>query len=212
VAGGEPIKLAKYSIKVMLFDLGGVLVHWDGIKKLAALSGGSITEEQSRRFFLESEWVKLFETGLCTPDEFARGVVTELKLTVSADELLQEFISWDRGFYPGAAELLNALKPQFILACLSNNNVLHWKSLCENYGIRRKFHRLYVSHETGLLKPSSAAFEYVLCDMDYCPGEYLFFDDNRECIEKAHSLGINAFQVSGIEEVRNKLKELELLF
>jgi putative hydrolase of the HAD superfamily len=199
------------TIKVLLFDLGGVLVHWDGNKKLAALSGSAITEEQSRRFFLESDWVKRFETGLCTPEEFAEGVAAQLKLPIRPDDLLQEFISWDRGFYPGAGELLNALKPHFTLACLSNNNVLHWKSLCETYGIRQKFHRLYASHETGLLKPSKEAFENVLRDMDYGPGGYLFFDDNRECVESAHSLGFNAFQVSGVDEVRSKLKECKLL-
>lgn len=203
--------MLKHTVKVILFDLGGVLVHWEGVKKLAALSSGAITEEQSRRFFLESDWVKIFETGMCTPEEFAEGVATQLKLPVSPDELLDEFISWDRGFYPGAVELLDALKPHFILVCLSNNNVLHWKFLCETYGIRRRFHRLYPSHETGLLKPSREAFEGVLRDMNYGPAEYLFFDDNRECVEEARSLGLNAFQVSGVEEVRSRLKELELL-
>ena len=36
--------------KVIVFDLNGVLVDWDGISPLIALSKGTLSEEQSRRF------------------------------------------------------------------------------------------------------------------------------------------------------------------
>ena len=68
---------------VILFDLGGVLVEWDGIEPLKKLSGGRLTTEMARRFWLESPWVNKFETGRCRPHEFAVGVIEELGFLLS---------------------------------------------------------------------------------------------------------------------------------
>ena len=203
--------MGAHTIKVILFDLGGVLVHWDGVMELAKLTDDKLTKEQSRRFFLESKWMKLFETGRCTPYKFSCGVVRQLNLSITPDRFLKMFISWDRGFYPGAIELLDRLKPHFLLACLSNNNTLHWTRLCKRYSLGERFHRLYASHETGLVKPTQEAFEYVLNDIGGAPEKYLFFDDNLECVQKAQHIGFTACQVSGVEEVTRTLKELKLL-
>ncbi|MCK4804567.1 MAG: HAD family phosphatase, partial [Spirochaetes bacterium] len=58
-------------IKVILFDLGGVLVDWDGKGPLVELSGGKLNKEEARRFWLESILVREFETGRLAPDQFA---------------------------------------------------------------------------------------------------------------------------------------------
>ena len=53
-------------------------------------------------------------------------MIDELKLTLTPREFLERFESWDRGALPGALELLKALASQYLLACLSNNNPIHW--------------------------------------------------------------------------------------
>lgn len=78
---------------VILFDLGGVLVEWDGIEPLKKLSGGRLTREVARRFWLESPWVKKIETGRCSPQEFAVGVIEELSLSLNPDGFLEQFVS-----------------------------------------------------------------------------------------------------------------------
>jgi len=193
-------------IKVILFDLGGVLVDWDGKGPLVELSGGKLNKEEARRFWLESILVRQFETGRLAPDQFAEGVVSELGLSLSPDKFLEEFVTWDRGLYPGVALLLDKLRPRFLLACLSNNNELHWKKLIEDYALTNIFHRLYASFQTGLMKPDREAFENVINDLGYSPEEFLFFDDNLECIEEAEEIGMKACQVRGIDEVRKVLK------
>jgi FMN phosphatase YigB (HAD superfamily) len=44
------------NIKAILFDLGGVLVDWDGISPLIDLTDVTTTPEQARRFWLEFLW------------------------------------------------------------------------------------------------------------------------------------------------------------
>ena len=200
-----------YFPKVILFDLGGVLVDWDGISPLIALSKGALSKEQARRYWLESPWVKKFDTGLCSEDDFASGVVDELKLETSPEEFLEQFITWNRGLFPGTSDLLERLRNRFMLACLSNNNELHWKSLTEKTDLAEKLDHIFLSFEMGLMKPAKEAFQYVIDKIGYPPERILFLDDNHECIDAAKDLGFQAYQVLGLKSVYSTLNGLEII-
>jgi putative hydrolase of the HAD superfamily len=193
---------------VLLFDLGGVLVEFDGIDSLIALTGGRLDREGARRFWLESPWVRRFEIGACPPETFASGVVAELNLSISPDSFLREFLLWEKGPYPGALDLLDVLRPHFTLACLSNNNGLHWNYLRNKLGFGNPFHRTYLSQELGLMKPDRAVFQAVLEDLRVPGYRILFLDDNPECVEGAVRSGIDGRRVNGIEKVRVLLSDL----
>jgi len=191
----------------LLFDLGGVLVEWDGIEPLVRLTHGRLTSEQARRFWLESEWVRRFETGRCDSADFAAGAVRELGVDLEPADFLDAFRSWDKGPLPGSFELLEALRPHFTLACLSNNNPLHW-SASRLQKLVACFHRSYASFEIGLIKPDAAVYEWVISDLQLKPGAILFFDDNPECVTAARSLGMRACLAQGPATVREALAEL----
>lgn len=191
---------------VLLFDLGGVLVDWAGIDPLLALVQGRLSAEQARKFWLESTAVREFEMGLCDADAFGRAAVAGLRLDCSPADFLAQFESWDRGPFPGAVELLAELAPQYHLACLSNNNELHWRRLRQCPGFLDRFQQVFVSFEIGKIKPDPDVFEYVLARLDGPPESVLFFDDNIECVEAARRLGMRACQVKGIAAVRAALE------
>jgi HAD superfamily hydrolase (TIGR01509 family) len=197
-----------FTHSVLLFDLGGVLVEFDGIDSLIALTGGRLDREGARRFWFESPWVRRFEVGVCPREAFASGVIAELKLSMSADTFLREFLHWEKGPYPGALELLDALRPHFTLACLSNNNGLHWDFLRDQLGFGNPFHRTYLSHELGLIKPDLAVFQAVLEDLRVPGHRILFLDDNPECVSGAVRSGLDGRLVNGIKEVRTLLSVL----
>ena len=197
-------------IQVLLFDLGGVLVEFDGIAPLIALSGNRLDSEGARRFWLTSPAVHEFETGRCGAEEFARRAVAELGLTMTPEVFLPLFVSWDHGPMDGALDLLDALKPHFLLACLSNNNVLHWNRLREETKLPEKFHRCYLSQEIGLMKPAPESFAHVVRDLGVRPERILFFDDNPECVDAAQQVGLTARRVRGVGEVKAALAELGL--
>jgi HAD superfamily hydrolase (TIGR01509 family) len=198
------------AIRTILFDLGGVLVDWDGITPLVRLSTFGLDRETVRRFYFESPWVRKLETGKCDFDEFARGVIAELDLPLSVEELRAEFASWVRGPYPGALELLDALAPRYTIACLSNNNPVHWQRARDEFGFGHRFHRAYLSHEIGLVKPDTAPFEHVLRDLGRRADEVLFLDDNPECVATASALGFHARIVRGLDQTRIALDEYGL--
>ena len=194
----------KMKIKAILFDLGGVLVDWDGISPLIDLTNASITPEQARRFWLESAWVKRFETGLCSDLDFAKGVIEDLNLNLTPDEFIIEFSGWDRGPFQGASEILKELQKNFQLYCLSNNNRIHWH-LPEIQALLKYFLRTFVSFETGYMKPDPSAFKAVLSHIPETPDKVLFIDDNLECVETASKLGLTARQANGLAGVKKVL-------
>ncbi|MBN2411783.1 HAD family phosphatase [candidate division KSB1 bacterium] len=197
--------------KLILFDLGGVLVEFTGIDPLIALSRNTLTKDTARRFWLESPWVNKLETGRCSTEEFAAGIITELKLSLTIDEFIREFVSWEKGPYPGALELLDSLNSYFKLACLTNNNEIHWRTLNDICQIQKKFFRCYVSYIMGMMKPDKIVFEYVLNDMKLKGEQVLFFDDNPENVNAARSLNIDAYCVKGVSDVIKVLKEKNIL-
>lgn len=190
----------------ILFDLGGVIVAWDGIAPLIELTDKRLTAEDARRFWLESKWVRAFEAGKCSSDEYARGAIEELGISLSPGEFIERFESWDRGALPGAQELLNGLAAQYPLACLSNNNPIHW-AFHRRMGVLEPFRRLFASFETGLVKPDLEAFLHVIKELGVAPEKILFFDDNPECIDAAAKVGMVARLAKGPEGVREGLRE-----
>jgi putative hydrolase of the HAD superfamily len=197
----DPKSVAPGSIRVLLFDLGGVLVEWVGRDQLLELTDGRLSPEKARKFWLYSRWVQLFERGRCRPDEFAAGAVAELGLEIAPSEFLARFVEWDRGPFPNAIPLLEALSAHFQLACLSNNNEIHWPRIRDQFGLGRFFHPQFVSHELDLIKPEPEIFRYVASVLDLPPGQVLFFDDNPECVTAARQEGFQAEVARGVGEV-----------
>ncbi|MCX6905460.1 MAG: HAD-IA family hydrolase [Verrucomicrobia bacterium] len=205
------MNMSQAVMQVILFDLGGVLVQSDVITPLLALCHNRLSREEARRFWLESPSVRRFESGGCAPGRFAADAVAELRLGITPESFLEQFASWDRGPMDGAITLLDSLKPRFTLACLSNNNELHWSRLRDETRLAGKFDRCYLSHEIGLMKPDREAFDYVVHDLAISPERILFFDDNPECVDAARAVGINAWQARGVQEVRAILSARGLL-
>jgi len=133
--------------------------------------------------------------------EFAEGVIAELNLRITAEEFIPEFTSWDRGPLDGSIELLERLYGRYLLACLTNNNELHWPRLRDEFGFGKYFQRAFVSHELGLMKPDREVFQRVVEDLNLEPEEILFFDDNPECVDSARSVGLRGFVARGVADL-----------
>lgn len=204
-AGAAPTGAA---VRLLLFDLGGVLIHYDPIGPLTRLVPGAQTRDAVTRRWAGCEALRRLETGRCAPAEFAAAVVGEFRLNVTPEEFLENFALWDRGPMTGAVELLRALRGGYRLACLSNNNAVHWSRLCRVFRMDREFDATFLSHEIGVMKPDCRAYEHVLAAENVAASDVVFIDDNAENVAAARDLGIHAFRCVGIEAVRRCLEEL----
>jgi putative hydrolase of the HAD superfamily len=192
----------------MLLDVGGVLVENAGFAELRSLLPEAPADPELRLRWLESASVRAFELGRIAPTEFAKRFVDEWRIALSPDAFLEEFSRWPRGLFPGASDLLDALRARYRVACLTNSNQVHWDARPE---LRTLFHEVFSSHELGLIKPEPEIFRYVLERLSIAPARVAFFDDSAPNVEAAAAAGMRAHQVVGLEQLRSALARLDLL-
>lgn len=192
-------------IEVVLFDLGGVLMDFGGLARLAALAGRP-DDEVLRAVWAGSPWVQAFERGACDADSFARHVVAEWGIDLSPTAFIDEFRQWSAGPFPGAIDLVRRLSDVVAVGCLSNTNPVHWQQHLDRWGLVEHFDWRFASHELGLLKPDPAVYEHVVRIMGTVPERVLFLDDSDENVDAARITGMRAERVRGLDEVRTALR------
>jgi glucose-1-phosphatase len=190
-------------IRVVLFDLGGVLVRVSGVAAMKALAGIDDDEEVWRRW-LACGTTRAFERGLCSEVEFAEGIVADWDLRITPEGFLDEFTRWPDGLYDGAADLVAEVRARVGVGCVSNTNPIHWRQQV-SWGVADLFDQRFLSHELGLIKPDRDLFEHVASAVGFDPGEILFLDDNLVNVEQAIEVGFLAEQVRGVLAARATL-------
>jgi len=198
-------------IRVLLFDVGGVLVQLSGVEVMLAWMGPTLTLEQMWRMWLHSAPVRQFETGKIDAAEFASGVIAEFGLPVEPEQFLDAFAAWPTGLYPGTLEMLARIPRAYRRAILSNSNRLHWPRVKDDMGLGAAFDHHFVSHLTGRIKPDAEAFAQVVESLGCTPDEVLFLDDNTINVEAARRFGMQAFRVQGAAQSHRVLADLGIL-
>jgi glucose-1-phosphatase len=197
-------------IEVVLFDLGGVLFDFGGVAAMQALSAIEDDEELWRRW-LTCRWVRAFERGGCSADDFARGVVNDWKLSITPSEYLGAFRSWLGGPLDGAEDLVYETKRVATVGCLSNTNALHWDEAEPRWPVLRAFDARFLSFEMGCVKPDREIFDRVAATLGRPRDRILFIDDNTMNIEGAIEAGFRAVRARGVDDARRALVSVGLL-
>jgi putative hydrolase of the HAD superfamily len=209
-----PMKTPVQRPSWILFDLGGVLADWTGPQALRALLPAPVADAEYARRWMNCAATDRFERGAIAPLDFARAFAADWQLALAPDDLLARYVGGLRGFYPGARELLAALRPQARLACLSNTNAAHWDSPV-GQAIRAEFDVALASHELGLRKPQPEIFQQALhrlnARLNAAPSAVLYFDDLAPNVAAAKAAGLQAHHVAGLPALRARLLTLGLL-
>lgn len=192
------------SVEVVLFDLGGVLIELGGVTAMRELTDIESDDELWRRW-LECRWVRSYERGECSPDEFATGVVDDWGLTVEPAAFLAAFAAWPLGPYPGAEALVARVRETVPVGYLSNTNASHFEDHFSRWPIFDGFDFRFVSYELGLLKPDRDVFDRVAELVTLPPGRILFLDDNQLNVDGALDAGFAAARAQGVAEAEQAL-------
>lgn len=189
---------------LVLFDLGGVLIQPGGVASMRALAGMESDEALWTRW-LGCRWVQRFEAGLCTPEEFAGGMVTDWDLRLEPAAFLEEFGDWPEPPFEGALELVDAVQASVQAGFLSNMNSFQWAANYQAIPLTQAFAYRFLSFELGLVKPDAAVFEAVADQLPVPRQRVLFLDDNLVNVEAAEGAGFAACHVRGITAAREAL-------
>ena len=191
--------------EVLLFDLGGVLVEFSGVRDVAPLLRTEATESEILGRWSSCPHTEAYCRGLLSREDFAERFVRDWGVDLPPERFLQEFRSWSRSLLPGAEDLLATLRPRFRLAALSNSNELHWDRNTSDLGVIGLFDVAISSHQVGFWKPDPRIYQVALGRLGVSPDAVMFFDDVQANVVAASRLGMRAFQVNGVEDIRERL-------
>jgi FMN phosphatase YigB (HAD superfamily) len=189
---------------VVLFDLGGVLIDLRGLAPMKELTSIENDDELWRRW-LTCRWVRSFERGMCSAEDFAVGVVNDWGLAVTPETFLDSFGSWVVGPLAGADALLEMVRRAIPVGCLSNTNALHWEKNFARWPILDAFDFRFLSFEVGMVKPDAEIFDHVASLVPAPPNRVLFLDDNAVNVEAAAAAGFAAVHARGVSEAHRVL-------
>ncbi len=201
-------------VKVLLFDLGRVLVDFDHLRSAARIAAFcDKTPRQIYALFFESPETVAFEAGKITPEDFYLRVKTKLDLKLSYDSFVP---IWNDIFFLSPKNrsvfgLLNALRAHYKIALLSNINILHYEYLNKNFPVFGVFDKIFLSFQAGFIKPDQAIYNLVIRELGVNPEEIFYTDDRPELIASAKVLGLNGCVFTDFERLISDLVKLGII-
>lgn len=209
-------------IKVIIFDLGGVLINLNrqaAVDKLVAL--GVYDADNLLNNYVQSGLFLDLESGAVTPDEFRNKLSADYALQHITDEQIDEaFLAFLLDVPEHKLQLLRRLKSSarnadgepVRIVMLSNTNGIHFLYCIkkhfeyDGYKMSDYFDALYLSYEMKASKPDEGIFLKLLEAEKVEPGECLFLDDGPRNIEAAEQLGFQTHLVLANDDLCQIIK------
>ena len=194
------------TVKVIIFDLGKVIVDFDHLvicRKLARYC--TVTPNEICRKIFKSGLEAQFDEGDITIHEFYTKLREQLQLNITMHEF--ELI-WNRIFKlnKGIAPLIKRLKKDYRLLCLSNTNMLHFEYCMKKFLLLQYFDDFILSYKVGKRKPHRKIFKAALIKA-HCPAyACLYIDDIAEYAQTAEAMGMKAIHFKSVQQLKKQLK------
>ena len=193
--------------KLLIFDLGGVLIDLHVDRSFAALVELGVEPSLlTERNCLMNSCMMQFDRGDISKDEMFGYIASSLPATVrdrlgeNLEDTVQKIWNMMLGCYaPYKFSRIQELRSRgYRVVMLSNTNDGHWDEIeriflhCIGEPIGNFFDAFYLSYRMHLRKPEKEIFEEVLKVEGVKPSESVFFDDSAENCNVARALGIDA--------------------
>lgn len=194
--------------RLLLFDYGGVLLRLND--PVATFAIGESLQDFNERWLM-SPAVRLHETGRLDVEDFARRMVTDMRLPYDWREFIARFDSWPDRVTETTSALVAALPGHIECAILSNTNARHWQAQDIERDFGGRISRCFLSFESGHVKPDREAFDDVLERVNAEPGDILFIDDNPRNLQSAAALGMQTRHCPNVDALAGVLRASGLL-
>jgi putative hydrolase of the HAD superfamily len=155
-----------------------------------------------------------YDQGLLTPEEYWRRFAQNAGIAVGAS-LIEKLRAMDVGMWSRMnvqmIEWTEALhKAGTTTALLSNMQHDMAAHARKNFAWLGNFDHLLLSCELQLIKPDVAVFESAIERIRVSPEQTLFVDDRKENVQAARTVGLQAIQFNGVEQLRADLDRIGL--
>ena len=200
-------------IKNIVFDMGGVLIHFTPREFIARCTDN--TEDAAlllREVFQSLEWAKLDRGSLCEA-QAENTICARLpaRLHPIAHRLICE---WDALHtpIPGMAQLVGELKAKgyhlYLLSNAARRQHEYWPSVAGH----EHFDGTLISADWKLVKPQPEIYRALFATFGLQPHECLFIDDSIQNVEGADYVGMPGIVFHGdAQELRTELERRGIL-
>ena len=195
-------------IKVIVFDLGGVLIDLD-IDSCIRACKEELGFEKADEFLDPCHQKGIFmqlEKGVVSKEEFAAEVISMCRPGTTEEDVAHAFRRLLVGLADYKVQLLKDLAARYDLYLLSNNNEVTMPeslSIFQRLGIPMEslFRKLFLSYQMKMLKPGDEIFRTAISEISHLSGtpsspvsasEILFLDDSQRNVDAARRNGMQS--------------------
>ena len=174
--------------KVVLFDLGGVLLPFDRERRIAAIVARLGVTGPAARVFMADDIHRRLDTGEADERELARAFTILAGRPVGEGDACELILSVFEA--PNAAlwALAASLAQRVTVGGFSDNPGFVRRLFPAGAGLEP----MLFSSEIGACKPSTEAFAIAEARLGVAPSEILFIDDSAANIDQARARGWDA--------------------
>jgi FMN phosphatase YigB (HAD superfamily) len=199
-------------IKVVVFDLGKVLVDFDyTIAARKIVARGKVTLAQLGQLLGQSPLLLRYEAGGLTNEEFYKEICTLTGFGGCLDEFAECFGDIFSPIEPMVA-LHAAIRqrglPTYIF---SNTNDLAIRVIRRNFPFFAQFDGYVLSYQHGFLKPDPQLYDVVERQCGHRGAEILYLDDRPENIATGAARGWQVILQESPEKTRALIERMGLL-
>lgn len=198
-----------YNIRVVMFDLGGVLLRTEDSRPRVELGRRfGLSRDEIEKLVFGSEVSLKAELGQVEPGEV--WTHAQKKLRIANDDLA----AFQDAFWAGdrldedLLAFVKSLRGKYRTVLLSNAWMDMRKNVARRFGSLDAFEMQIFSAEVGLRKPDPRIFQHVLDLLGADPEEIVFVDDFSENILAARKIGFRTIQFTNARQAKNELEAL----
>ena len=209
--------------KILLFDIGGVIIDIDPsitenkFKELSNSRDDNFKGLDYRYEKVSSDLTTLFinyEQGFIFDSEFRDGLRQIGSIDMPDKDIDNIWNLVIVKLNKSLLDIILTLKNKYSIMILSNTNNIHriyFDSLCKriyNKTFDHLFDHVFYSYEMGCRKPDKVIYEKVRDSSGFKPNEIIFFDDMKENLTECEKLGMNTCHVIDKKLFKKNLRGL----
>lgn len=204
---------ASPSRRVVVFDLGGVLLDWDPRHLYRKLFAG---DEAAMEGFLAEvctvDWNERQDAGRPFAEAVAELAPKHGDKLHLIEAWCQRFGEMIPGALDGTVEIVGELKARDVpLYALTNWSSETFPAQRARFPFLDWFSGIVVSGDEGVIKPDERIFRILLDRYRLAADQSVFIDDNPKNAQAASALGIHGIHFRSPAQLRRELAALQLL-
>ena len=195
--------MRRASDRVLLFDLGGVLLPFDQERRVRAMSAALAVEPDTVRSLVASGIAERLDLGLADDNELAVEMSRSGSQAITAQQARRLWLSVFERPNLDLWQMMATLRERVPVGFLSDNPLF----VRDVFPIREAFDHEFLSAELGLMKPTREIFAAVQALLVTAPERILFIDDALPNVEAARVAGWDALVYSSNEQLAADLAD-----